>query len=753
MSRRSYFSDGEEKKKRRKEWLTVIGLGLLFLFLTWTEFQLFEKSRTLPLIHSIFFFGLVNFNIILFLLLIFLIFRNIVKNLSEREGGLIGSTLKSRLIAAFVGFSFIPTALMFLVSVFYINNSFDKWFSEKTAAVLKSSLEVTNAYYVQAKRKNYHFAHKIAVDIRNVKNRAKLRPVLKKLQREYSLDAVEFYPSLIEPPIVVLAKDQHIPELPEVTMELKAKGITKKLDDSTIHHFGSGNLVRVIVPAQHAQRQGAIVVSSFVPLSLIGKMDDIAAAYEDFSGHSIWSYPLKSIYLIILVLMTLVILLGATWAGFYIAKQLSIPLVRLSWATQRVAQGDYHKVELESGSPEINELIGSFNHMIRELERTEGDLSLANQELRSTLSRLDAHTRYIEIVLSDISTGVISVDKKGHITMVNRYAEKLLQINGMEFIGRNAKEVMNHNHFMQFFDMLKALRTYRGSSIQKNIEMEVGGRILPLQASLSLLFDDKGEEIGKVIVFDDLTAIRNTQRSHAWKEVARRIAHEIKNPLTPISLSAQRLQKKFGQEIEDPAFADCTSMIIDQVNGLKTLVNEFGQFARMPNSKPVRANLNRCISEVLPLFAQAHKNIEFLNHFDENIPDFLFDPDEIKRAVTNLVKNAVASLKDQLDGRIELSTDFDNILRIVRIVVSDNGPGIPTSIRDRVFEPYVTTKSQGTGLGLAIVKRTVEDHDGFIRAEQNGDQGTKIVIELPVILNVIGYESHEERVTETRIDS
>lgn len=753
MNRFSGALDGEEKKKRRREWLYVVGLGLLFLLLTWIEFQLFETSRTLPLIHSIFFFGLVNFNIILFLLLIFLIFRNIVKNLSEKEGGLIGSTLKSRLIAAFVGFSFVPTALMFLVSVFYINNSFDKWFSEKTAAVLKSSLEVTNAYFVSAKRKNYHFAHTISSEIVSTSNQKQLEAKLRNLQKRFSLDAVEFYPSLLEPPIVVLSQEQHIPPLPEVSLEMKKKGISRSVEDSTIHHFGSGNLVRVIVPAIWQGQKSAIVVSTFVPLSLIGKMDDIASAYEDFSGHNVWSYPLKSIYLIILVLMTLVILLGATWAGFYIAKQLSIPLIRLSWATQRVAQGDYHKVRLESGSPEINELIGSFNHMIGELERTESDLSYANEELRATLSQLDAHTRYIEIVLSDISTGVISVDKKGHITMVNRYAEKLLNVNANEFIGRHAKEVMSHNHFMQFFDMLKALRTYQGSSIQKNIQMEVGERVIPLQASLSLLYDDQGEEIGKVIVFDDLTTIRNTQRSHAWKEVARRIAHEIKNPLTPISLSAQRLQKKFGKEITDPAFADCTSMIIDQVDGLKTLVNEFGQFARLPKSHPVIGDLNAALNEVVQLFAQAHKNIDFTEEFDDSIPEFLFDPDEIKRAVTNLVKNAVASFKEGESGKIELFTEFDSILRIVRMTVSDNGPGIPAAIRDRIFEPYVTTKSSGTGLGLAIVKRTIEDHDGLIRAEASESGGTKIVIEMPVILNVIGYEGRNERVTDTRVET
>jgi two-component system nitrogen regulation sensor histidine kinase NtrY len=293
-----------------------------FGLLTWFEIRLFATSQQLPFVHSIFFFGLVNFNIILLLLLLFMIFRNVVKVFVERQGKIFGSSLKAKLIAAFVTFSFVPTVLMFIISVFYINSSFDKWFSAKMAGVLKSSIEVTNAYYFNAKKKNYHFAHQIADGIRPLKNSGEIKNKIENLRREFSLDAVEYYPSLFGKRIAVSAEDDNVPVVPAVSLEFLQKGIKVQAEASIIHQFGDGNLVRVIVPVQEGSEKGAIVVSSFLPLSLIAKMNDISTAYDEFRDINPLEYPLKSIYLYILVLMTFVILLAATWFGFYLAKQL-----------------------------------------------------------------------------------------------------------------------------------------------------------------------------------------------------------------------------------------------------------------------------------------------------------------------------------------------------------------------------------------------------------------------------------------------
>ncbi|MFN7455019.1 MAG: hypothetical protein ACK5RO_10225 [Pseudobdellovibrionaceae bacterium] len=262
-----------EIKKRKREIIAIAGIAIVFLLLTWFEIRLFNVSQTLPFVHSIFFFGLVNFNIVLLLLLLFLIFRNLVKVFVERKGKVFGSSLKAKLIVAFVAFSSIPTILLFVTSVFYINSSFEKWFSVKMAGVLKSSLEVTNAYYFNAKKRNYHFAHQIASELKSV-SPARVEAKMKQLRHLYALDAVEYYPSLFDERTLVISDDETIPVIPPASLEFLQKGVKSQVDSSTIHQFGEGNLVRVIVPS--GAGKGAVVVSSFVPLSLLSKMNDIS---------------------------------------------------------------------------------------------------------------------------------------------------------------------------------------------------------------------------------------------------------------------------------------------------------------------------------------------------------------------------------------------------------------------------------------------------------------------------------------------
>ena len=738
-----------ETRKRKREVGAILVLGVLFLVLTWFEFRLLGISQQLPFEHSIFFFGLVNFNIIILLLLFFLVFRNVVKVFVERRGRLIGSSLKAKLIAAFVAFATVPTALMFIVSVVYINSSFDKWFSVRMASVLKNALEVNQEYVFSAKKKNYHFASQIAKVIEHdssgglaplmedsARSSSAARSVdkqLEKMREIFSVDSVEYYPGLFGTRRTALSKDETLPEIPAVSLEFLRKGITLRVEASTIQEFGEGNLVRVIVPVMRGNEKGALVVSSFIPISLISKMDDISAAHLEFQNLNPLQYPLKSIYLIILVLMTLVILLCATWFGFYLARELSIPLETLGRATQRVAQGDYQPVQLSSGSEEINRLIANFNQMTSSLERSENEVLEANKNLTETLERLDEHSRYIRVVLANVSTGVISIDQRGIITTFNRHAGQLLGVKPEKYVGHPVLDVLSPIYTAVYNELRGTMKKLDALTLQKEIKIEMGGRNIPLQLHLSILQDEKANEVGLVMVFDDLTMLINSQRAAAWTEVARRIAHEIKNPLTPIKLSAQRLEKKFGGQIQDPAFSSCINMIINQTDDLKRLVNEFSNFARLPQIQPVMGSINVVVDEALELYRNAHRDVQFIFDADKQAPVFKFDPDQIKRVFINLLDNSVAAVQDSEHGRVAIRTQFDNQLKIVRVSVFDNGDGIPDSDRDRVFEPYFSTKENGTGLGLAIVKRIVEDHNGFIRALANEPRGTKVIIELPVV--------------------
>jgi two-component system, NtrC family, nitrogen regulation sensor histidine kinase NtrY len=265
--------------------------------------------------------------------------------------------------------------------------------------------------------------------------------------------------------------------------------------------------------------------------------------------------------------------------------------------------------------------------------------------------------------------------------------------------------------------------------------------------TLSLLKDEKGEEIGKILVFDDMTLIVNAQRAAAWTEVARRIAHEIKNPLTPIKLSAERLQRKFGSQISDPAFNECTNMIIQQTDDLKNLVNEFSQFARLPQAKPVIGSIHKVIEDAISIFKSGHTNVSLEFEPDLQVPTFKFDPDQIKRVLVNLIDNGIAAVSTSDVQKVAVTTKYDSDLKILRLTVADTGVGIPQAQRSRVFEPYFSTKENGTGLGLAIVKRIVEDHSGFVRALANDPQGTRMILELPV--NEVGaWKPAADRIVE-----
>jgi two-component system nitrogen regulation sensor histidine kinase NtrY len=579
-----------------------------------------------------------------------------------------------------------------------------------------------------AKKKNYHFAHQV-VEALN-KNARNLPARLKYFVEEYSLDAIEYYPGLFDDRVLSISKTSQLQSVPELSLEFLEKGITHKLEASTIHQFGEGNLVRVIVPLDKGK--GAIVVSSFIPMYLLTKMNDIATAYESFKDLDSLEYPVKSIYMIILVLMTLVIMLCATWFGFTLAKGLAVPLVSLSEASERVSKGIYEPVEILSGSTEINLLVDSFNKMMQDLEISEKEVSEANQSLRDTLDVLDKHNRYIEVILSNVSTGVISINNRGEITTLNREAEKLLGVEYEDVRLGKLKEILGTNYQALVEDLLNDAKKYKAPSIKKDLQLSINGEERSLQVTITFLRDDAKEDLGFVLVLDDLTVLANAQRAAAWREVARRIAHEIKNPLTPIKLAAQRLQRKFGADIEDPAFKDCVDTIVSQTDGLKHLVNEFSNFARLPQVKLAENDLNQVLREIYVLYSSGHREIEFNYQPDENIPRFLFDSEQIKRVFVNLIDNAVAAVESTDSPSLSIRSKFDKAIDSVRIDIEDNGPGIEAKNIQQVFEPYYSTKTQGTGLGLAIVKKIIEDHHGYIRAYRLSPQGTKFVIELPL---------------------
>ena len=345
---------------------------------------------------------------------------------------------------------------------------------------------------------------------------------------------------------------------------------------------------------------------------------------------------------------------------------------------------------------------------------------------------LEQRRLYMEIVLANVAAGVVSVDARGRILTINKSAERMLNIKAKRIIGKNYKGILSHENRKMVDAFIRDDGLLRKGFMNKQIRMSVGNRQLTLLVSLNVLQDDRGGYLGLVAVLEDLTDIEKAQRMAAWREVARRIAHEVKNPLTPIQLSAQRLKKRYGEQLshEDAkVFHECTGMIITQVDELKRLVNEFSNFARMPAANPAPSNINEIIKESLTLYREAHKTISFMFNRSGKAPVFDLDREQMKRVMINLLDNAIEAMGGS--GEVVIDLAYDGVLKMVRIEVADNGPGIDSRNKARLFEPYFSTKKHGTGLGLAIVSTIITDHDGFIRVKDNEPKGKKLVIELP----------------------
>ena len=415
----------------------------------------------------------------------------------------------------------------------------------------------------------------------------------------------------------------------------------------------------------------------------------------------------------------------------YLANSMTRPLQELVDATLAVAGGNLD-VRIESYSAdEIGMLVQSFNRMTDDLRTKQNALNVSNRDLLHSNQEIERRQQYMEIVLRNIAAGVISIDNEGVLRTLKTSAERLLGLNAVKVLGKNYREVISDKHLEIASESIKDLLQSKQGTVSKQVFLDLRGSRIALQLHLTLLRAGNGEVLGIVAVLDDLTQMMRAQRMAAWREVARRIAHEIKNPLTPIQLSAQRLRKRYLSRFNDDekVFDECTEMIIKSVEDLKNLVNEFSNFARMPAIQPEPNDLNALLRESLTLYQEAHRGVKFDVSEDVRMPLLMIDRDQIKRVLINILENAVAAMNGH--GTVALSTYFDDVLKMAVVTVADNGPGISPEDKPRLFEPYFSTKKGGTGLGLAIVSSVVADHGGFVRIRDNVPHGAIFVVELP----------------------
>ena len=727
--------DIRETRRRKRERIIIIVTVFLIALITYIESRIFRgEALPLPVSGNALIFGLININIILIILLIFLIVRNLVKLIFERRRGVVGSKLRTRLVAAFVSLSLIPTVLLFLVSINFLSNSIDNWFSIRIGDALNRTLEVAQIYYQQSADQAKYYARELSAEIsKNGLYEAEkfiyLKALLDRRHKSYKLNMLDVHIENQKENFAV--SDREYPQMaPRSLTPKELEDVYAGRELTTIEQAGKGDLIRGVVPifsfASPKEVIGVVTASYFFPDGLVEKISVISKISEEYRQLTLLKTPIKFGYIITLFLVTLLIIFSATWFGLYLAKGITVPIQDLAEATRKIAQGDLnHQIDIVADD-EIGVLVASFNRMTVDLKRSKQGLERANLDL-------EQRRNYTETILRNVSAGVIAVDGKGVITTINRAAEKMFGIRTQKVLNRPYEEVLIPEHRLLADEVLREMRERAEGFIEKQLDLTLGEKTMTILMTITAIRDDEGSEMGMALVFEDLTKLQRAERAAAWREVARRMAHEIKNPLTPVQLSAQRLQKKYGDRLgeDDAVFHECTKTIIDQVEVLKNLVNEFSRYARLPVTNLAIHDLNEVVRNSVILFQDAHKEIVFEFQQGADIPKLMLDPEQMQRVMVNLLDNAVAAV-DGRTGRIEIRTSRSEDGKTVKLSVADNGCGIPSGYKVKMFEPYFSTKRSGMGLGLTIVHSIMADHHGRIGVSDNHPRGTVVTLDLPV---------------------
>ena len=720
--------EGKTPEKRRSRLFSLpllVGTILLGLLLvTGLEYQhAAHPGGSTNLMARVIVVFLFNIDVVLAVLLLYVLLRNVAKVYWNRSGSGFGSGFQARLIGSFLLMVLIPSLLLFIVASGFLNTSVQRWFSFPVSDSLRASASVSREYYREVRRDALRTARALAGDLVREERRpdGDLGDFLEEKKKELDLAGLEVYRRdtggakrlaravdlnvrLLDAP-----RGEDLASVPE-------GGTTR------VTRTGVGDLVRAFLPVTLPRKEGTevLVVDAFVPEAFSRKLGTLTHAFSDYRELRQFRNPIRQSYLLVFFMITMMIIFGAIWFGLFLARRITRPLLALEKATEEVARGNLSVRVPLTGEEEFGVLVESFNQMT-------SDLALSSETLTNTNRELSHRREYMEKVLEHIGTGVFSLNREKIVTTFNRSAEEILGIPRSFVLGRPLGEVI-HPAFHAFDLWIDRISL----SGRLHVEEEVTVGTDPPQTFRMRYnrFEDPGA--GAVVVFDDVTTLLNAQKALAWREVAQRIAHEIKNPLTPIQLAAERLRRKFSENAGDlvRVFEESIQTIISEVAGIKHLVDEFSTFARLPESRPVLASVEPVLLESVVLYRSAHREVEFVVEIDRDLPDVWIDPQALRRVFSNLFENAIAAMKGE--GRIRVSVFHDPGWSVLRIVVEDNGPGIPPEAVDRIFLPYFSTRDAGMGLGLAIVQRIVSEHRGTISYSTAHPAGAVFTIDLPV---------------------
>ncbi len=647
---------------------------------------LLRRSRDFSpdFLASVLLYGLTVLNLTLLLVLLFILGRNLVRVLLERRRGVLGARLRMQLLLVFLLMALAPSILLILVGSDLIQQTVDRWFNVDVERILSSSQALGTAVRESVAERSRIHARVLAAEVERrglleSAGEGRLRRTVETRARELHIDLVNIFGREGERLAVM---DPHLPaaaSFDSASGEALAEAALTGREAEATGPFAAGELVRVAVPVRGPDRsvRGVVMVGSFIRGEVAGEAREVQERYTKFRKAQSFSGPIKAFYLF----PALLILFGAVWLSLYLARRITTPLRLVAEGAERIAAGERRvKVDFPAGSDEFAALIASFNRMSERLARSEEEVEFNRTGLTRKNQELEERRRLTETVLETVGTGVVVVDHEGTIVVVNAAASRLLEIDGAA-LGRRLEDVLQGPGRDELFGLAQRLLSGRVARQDREVILPSRERDRHLAVTVVPLPGRLGSPPGVVIVLDDLTPLMRAQKVAAWGEVARKLAHEIKNPLTPIQLSAQRVRKAYLKS--DPAFekvlTECTRAIVDEVEALKTLVDEFAQFARLPAAKLAPASLHEVIDQALSLYDGLYAGVQIDRQLAQDLPTLRLDADQMKRVLINLVDNAIEATDKK--GRVVIATEFDRAQGRARLTVADDGTAFssPTS--------------------------------------------------------------------------
>ncbi len=707
-------------KTFKKEVLFALATAAVFGLLLHLETNLPFFTKFLPVGENKLIIVLLNINLLLILLLVFIIARILIKTNIEKKRGVYGSGLKTKLTLTMLSVSLISSFTLFIIATGFFYVAMDKWFSQRIEDTIDTTVELSQLYYDDLFERYEKIGKHLAGQIEKkgiLEKPDMLRTFIKREGQAYFLDYLAVY----DMAGAVLQSEGKMDATVVQRLLAKSKVAAKEKRLRQIFPMEGGEVIVLDIGMADTSGSPAAVLVLGERIGFRGteSVKQITRTGEEFKESRPYKKVLKWSFIIPLFLITMLSIFFSVWVGVKMATEIAVPLEQVREGAAIIAKGSFDINLEDRGKDEIGTLVSAFNKMARELKVTKAEI----EEKR----------KYMEVILDNVATGIITTDEKGNILLLNRAAKAILGVERDDWMGSPLRTILGGElrKIIRFFQ--REMKGESTGSVVREMHLSLKKDTVYLRASLTVLKDETGRVEGYIGTFDDITHIVRGEKLATWREMAKKLTHEIKNPLTPIKLSAERIRRRLlpqAEGKEKELLDETTAVILSASDDIKVIVNELTKLTHTVTAQTIE-DINAIVEETVGLYKNLYQNIDF--RFEkENVPKFRMDKDKVKRALINLVTNSIKAI-DSEQGIVTLTTRYEKNRGLAFIEIADTGPGIRDEDKGRIFDPYFTRNRDGMGLGLAIVHSIILEHHGKIHLEDNEPRGAKFVVELPVI--------------------